>query len=298
MNPSRQRTIGLPLGLASLAVCGVILIAWFSLSRPVAPTPPAPPSSTQGEAPDLQDPATRAFRSRLAAVAPAASATLEAELARARATDTPHQDQAQIVVRAAFAQFQDQALAMRSAATPGYDQLLGHVRSGLAALQASQSNWCKAHRIEALLRQPTPDLVEQVLSQFAYGTPQYDWLMQWGTLYLEAARQARTEPVRHGPRTARDKRVLQDYGRQLAAREWQLALQIAAFSQAEGQGYDTMRETIAGIDVCRLGITAIDLSAQLPEPVRGRIWAELLPELMYGNTPYALYLVTGYFFLD
>ncbi len=59
-----------------------------------------------------------------------------------------------------------------------------------------------------------------------------------------------------------------------------------------------MREVIESIDVCKLAVTAVDLSDSLPEANRGRIWAELMPEIFYGNTPYVLMLVTDYFFLS
>ena len=297
MTTPPRRTVGLPLGIASLIICTLGLAVWLMQAGPgLAPTEPSVAGAPRPLV--LDDPATRAFLDSLSRAAPAQRATLDNELARARSAGANDARLAQIAVRAAMAQFRQQALALRSASTEDYDRLLAIVRDGLESLQARQSNWCHATRIETLLRQPTPALIDTVLAEFAYDTPQYAWLMAWSAALLDAAYRADISPTRHGPRTARDKLILQDFGRSLAAREWGLALEIAAFSQAEGRGYDTMRDTIDSIDVCELGIAAIDLSGQLPVAVRGRIWSELLPEILYGNTPYALYLVTGYFFID
>ena len=91
--------------------------------------------------------------------------------------------------------------------------------------------------------------------------------------------------------------ILQQEGLALGSEQWALALQIAAFANSEGTSYGQMQEVIAGMDVCELGIAVETVSARLPSDVRTRIWADLMPEIMVGNTPYVMYRITDYFFI-
>ena len=203
-----------------------------------------------------------------------------------------------LVLRATLAQFQKSALDLRRASTDDYDAILNHLRTGFATLARSDSPWCEATSVETLLKRSQTDLIDTLLAEFEYDSDAYRWVLEWGGLYLQTTDRARRYPVQHGRKTARDKTALQQQGLALGTKEWALALQIATFSQAEGQGYAQMRDVIESIDVCKLAVTAVDLSDSLPEANRGRIWAELLPEIFYGNTPYVLVLVTDYFFLS
>ena len=121
--------------------------------------------------------------------------------------------------------------------------------------------------------------------------------MDWMTTILAAVKQAQDRPRRNARPGARDEAVLQQEGLALGSEQWALALQIAAFANAEGTSYGQMQEVIAGMDVCDLGIAVETVSARLPSDVRARIWADLIPEIMVGNTPYVMFRVTDYFFI-
>ncbi len=293
-------TLGLRTGLIVLFVVALAFVAlvaggWFD-NRPATDQAEAPPLVPLEAV--LSDDATRQYLRQLDLYAPETAATLRAQAQLAIRSGEDHTMLADLVLRALLSQFQSDALHLRRAQPDDFDAILAHLRTGFQTLSASASPWCDATAVETLLKRSETDLLAALLAEFEYDSAAYRWVLQWGGIYLKAADRARRYPVFHGPRSARDKAVLQDYGRALAGREWSLALQIASFSQAEGQGYAPMRQAIDSMDVCKLAITVVDLSDRLPSQTRARIWAELMPEIFYGNTPYVLSLVTDYFFLD
>jgi len=139
--------------------------------------------------------------------------------------------------------------------------------------------------------------VPTLLAEFPYASPQYDWAMGWMTTILKAARQGQVQPTRYARPGFRDEAILQQEGLALGSEQWALGLQIAAFANSEGTSYAKMQEVVSGMNVCELGIAVETVSGRLPEDVRGRIWADLMPEIMIGNTPYVMYRVNDYFFI-
>jgi len=291
---------GLRTGLITLAAVTAVFIALL-----ISGVFQADPKLTQADGPAaltieavLPDPATAVYLRQFEQYAPIDAQMLRYEAQAAIKGGAGETAITDLVLRATLAQFQKSALDLRRASTDDFDAILNHLRTGFATLARSDSPWCEATSVETLLKRSQTDLIDTLLAQFEYDSDAYRWLLEWGGLYLQATDRARRYPVQHGRKTARDKTVLQQQGLALGSKEWALALQIATFSQAEGQGYAQMRDVIESIDVCKLAVTAVDLSDSLPEANRGRIWAELLPEIFYGNTPYVLVLVTDYFFLS
>ncbi len=295
-----EATLGLRTGLIILLAVALAFVAlmaggWFDnrLATGQAEAPALVPLEAV-----LSDDATRQYLRQLDLYAPETATALRAQAQIAMRSGEDQNMLADLVLRALLSQFQRDALRFRYAQPEDFDAILAHLRTGFQTLSGAASPWCDANAVETLLKRADTDLIDTLLAEFEYDGAAYRWVLQWGGIYLKAADRAGRYPVRYGPRSAYDKTVLQDHGRALASREWALALQIASFSQAEGQGYAPMRQAIDSIDVCKLAITVVDLSDDLPTQTRARIWAELMPEIFYGNTPYVLALVTNYFFID
>ena len=296
MTRQSERTTGLGLGLAVLALTSIAIAAVLvGTAGPPARPDPQPPVRVDTPA-VLSEPAAAAYLRTLERTAPIAAERLRDALSTAGSE--PEDVQRDILLLALLAQFRDRAGDLRTAPVASYDAILRHVGDGLENLSVAESRWCKASELEALLKNSPDDLVDTLLQAFRTDEAAYQWLLGLGQVQLEAVSAGYRTPVRHGPRTYADKLELQRRGLALGRTEWALALQIAAFSQAEGRGYEDMRTVIAGIDTCQMGIMLVELSGQLPVETRGRIWAELMPEIFYGNTPFVLYVVTDYFFLS
>jgi len=291
--------LGLRTGLIVLVVVAAAFLALIASGRmdgdPILTHGDTDPQTSLETV--LSDPATRQYLGQLDQYAPETAQALRSEAAAAIRSGASKDRLSNMVLRAQLAEMQGQALYLRYASTADYDAILGGLRSGFQALATAESHWCEAASVETLLKRSETDLIDTLLAEFSYDSPAYRWLLDWSGTYLEAADRARRQPARRGPRTGYDKDVLQQRGLAMGSKQWALALQIANFSQAEGQGYAPMRQTLNNIDVCKLAIAVVDLSDSLPEPNRGRIWSQLLPEIFYGNTPYVLALVTDYFFL-
>ncbi|MEM9937502.1 MAG: hypothetical protein AAF768_01520 [Pseudomonadota bacterium] len=285
MQESSTRQTGLKTGLIVLAAVILAGLALFTMG------PDQPPSPDAMEAPPrlADDPA---FLKRLDETSVDLANTTRRVLAL-----SPREEQRDVLLQAALHLFKKEAPRLSFASTSDFDALTAHVQSGVQTLKESGSGWCKGTEIEAYVRLDDTQLVPVLIETFANDDEAYAWAMQLADLYLDAIVSARARPVRHGKRTYQDKLILQDHGRAMGTQNWSMALSIAAFGQAEGQSYDLMREAVSAVNVCDLGLAMTDLSSRLPDDTRGRILAELLPETFYGNTPYAIAVLTSFFFI-
>ncbi|MEL7547866.1 MAG: hypothetical protein AAGJ84_14535 [Pseudomonadota bacterium] len=201
------------------------------------------------------------------------------------------------LLQTSLAVLRDEAPYLRYASLRAYTDLLLVFGDGMAALDQSDSPWCSATSIADLTRENEDELMPSVLQALTSNDQAFDWSTRFLGIALKAAQDGRRAPVRHGSRTANDEAVVQFYGRQLGVERLAIALAVASFSHAEGRDFATMRSAIEGVDVCALSDAFIELSNRLPGDVKGRVMSELAPEVFYGNTPYVLYLLRGYFFV-
>lgn len=299
MVTTRHKQAGLKLGLITI---GVVMIGFTGLFLLGPSLPPASQDrSAAAAAPKLldllQDAPTRAAIEALQAAAPGTYVQLQSTARQAHRDGADPKDLSRLALEAFFGEIQNQALGFRSAESANYQAIIAGLADGFRQLKAADSQWCEGAQIAAYLTQNDDDLVPVLLSQFPYQSPQYDWAMEWMTVILNTAKQAQDRPQLNARPGFRDEALLQQEGLALGSEQWALALQIAAFANSEGTSYAKMKEVIAGMNVCDLGIAVETVSARLPADVQGRIWADLMPEIMIGNTPYVMYRVTDYFFI-
>lgn len=298
MKSAPRAAPGLKLGLVVLAVVALGFVGVFVFG----------PSPQAGSADSLTEPQTTLFDvltdaptreavDALKSVSPATFAELDTLTRRAISEGAEAQDVSEIVLEALFAQFQAQAGAVKSAGSAQYQRVVADLANGLEQMKDADSTWCEGATIAAFLAQNEADLVPTLLAEFPYASPQYDWAMEWMTTILKAARQGQTQPIRYARPGFRDEAILQQEGLALGSEQWALGLQIAAFANSEGISYAKMQDVVSSMNVCELGIAVETVSGRLPEDVRGRIWADLMPEIMIGNTPYVMYRVNDYFFI-
>lgn len=296
--PTRPQT-GLKLGWITLGgvMLGFLGIFLFGPD----PVPADPDTADPGTAPALLDtltdgPTRRAVEA-LRGASPGTYAQLQTEVAFALKDGADQDALANLTLQALFGEFQNKALVFRSAQSADYHAIIVGLANGLRQLDANNSAWCEGRQIATYLAQNESDLVPTLLAEFPYQSPQYNWAMDWMSVILITAKSAQDRPVRNPRPGFRDETALQREGLALGSEQWGLALQIAAFANSEGTSYAQMEEVVSGMDVCALGIAVETVSERLPDDVRARIWADLMPEIMIGNTPYVMWRVTDYFFI-
>lgn len=299
MREAQSRISGLRLGLLVLGLVSVGFMALFLFgpndtgNRVEVSTDEASP----GLLDRLTDAPSRQAVEALRAAAPATFAELDIAAKRAVADGEDEERLAQLLLEALFAQFQRQAGTVKAADGAAFQSIIAGLAKGLRELDAANSTWCDGTQIATYLTQNDDELVPSLLAEFPYASPQYDWAMEWMTTVLTVAKSAQDQPQRWARPTFRDEAILQQQGLALGSEQWGLALQVAAFANSEGVSYAKMQEVISGMDVCELGIAVETVSERLPNQVRARIWADLMPEIMVGNTPYVMWRVTDYFFI-
>jgi len=299
MKDTARGETGLRLGLMvfSIVALGFLILIIFG------PTPEPPDQSTGAPGSPtelldvLHDHGSREAIELLKSVSPASFAQLDTVARNAIDDGAGAEALSVVLLEALFAQFQGQAAYIKAADSAGFQSILAGLADGLEQLKRSDSDWCDGEVIAAFLSQNDADLVPSLLTEFHYGSPQYVWAMEWMTTVLSAAQQGQARPRQYQRPGFRDEAILQQEGLALGSEQWGLGLQIAAFANSEGTSYSTMQEVIAGMDVCDLGIAVNTVSGRLPTEVRARIWSDLMPEIMIGNTPYVMYRVTDYFFI-
>lgn len=298
MAASPRTSPGLKLGFIVLACVALSFVGVFVFGPSQAPKSVDPSSEPQTDLLQvLSDAPTRDALAALEDVSPATFSELAALTQRAVSEGADAQAVSELVLEALFAQFQAQAGAIKGAGSGQYQIVMAGLADGFRQLEANDSRWCDGATIANFLAQNESDLVPTLLAEFPYASPQYDWAMGWMTTVLRAAQRGRIQPVRYARPDFRDEAMLQQEGLALGSEQWALGLQIAAFANSEGTSYAKMQEVVGSMDVCELAIAVETVSERLPEEVRGRIWADLMPEIMIGNTPYVIYRVNDYFFI-
>ncbi|MEL6828368.1 MAG: hypothetical protein AAFN91_19155 [Pseudomonadota bacterium] len=299
MRHTPRRQTGLKLGLITLGVVMAGFLGVFLFGPDRDPVKSDGPDAVSALAllDKLTDSPTRKAVEALQAASPGTYAQLQTEAALALKDGADADALSNLTLQALFGEFQNKALVFRSARSEDYHAIIVELSKGLQQLKALDSRWCEGDQIAAYLAQNESDLVPTLLAEFPYGSPQYDWAMDWMSVILITAQRAQDAPTRHPRPGFRDETTLQQEGLALGSEQWGLALQIAAFANSEGISYARMQEVVSGMDVCQLGIAVEAVSERLPADVRGRIWADLMPEIMIGNTPYVMWRVTDYFFI-
>ena len=299
MPAPQDKQTGLKLGLISL---GVVMLGFVGLFL-FGPAPSEPVSQLRDQTAStrlldvLNDAPTRDAIEALRTAAPATYAQLETTAIFALNDGATPQDLSYITLQALFGELQNQALAMRSAQSTDYQAIMVGLADGLRQLKSHQSTWCHGEEIAEYLAQNDSELVPSLLVEFPYQSPQYAWAMTWMQTILTVAKRAQDQPLRYPRPGFRDEAILQETGVALGSEQWALGLQIFAFANAEGTSYAQMREAVSNMNVCDLGIAIETVSERLPSDVRARIWADLMPEIMVGNTPYVMWRVNDYFFI-
>lgn len=299
MTPASTQRSGLRLGLISLGLMAAVFAGLFIFGPSAGPVEQedgllAPAFDLVSV---LDDAETVSAIEALRAADLGTYTQLQTAAAFAQADGADAQALSELVLEALFSQFKAQALALRSAKSEDYQAIVSELGVGFEQLRADNNAWCSGATVAAFLTENDDDLVPLLLSEFPYGSDQYAWAMSWMTTILNVAADSRRNPVRHARPTDLDEVRLQQAGLDLSAKQWTLAFQIGAFANAEGTSYAQMQEVVGSMNVCELGIAVSTVSAQLPRDVRARIWADLMPELMYGNTPYVMWRVNDYFFI-
>lgn len=298
MAAESRKHVGLKIGLSTIALVALGFAALFAFGPSAPSTLVGPEPSPHADLLDLlPDTPTREAVDALKAVAPTSFAELDALSKRAIAGGAGAQAVSELVLEVLFGQFQGQAGAVKAVNSAQFQTIVVELAEGLRILKASDSTWCNGARMADFLAQNDADLVPTLLAEFPYGSPQYDWAMGWMTTILNAAAQGQATPHRYARPGFRDEAILQQEGLALGSEQWALGLQIASFANSEGTSYAQMQEVIGGMNVCDLGIAVETVSGRLPDDVRGRIWSDLMPEIMAGNTPYVMYRVNDYFFI-
>ncbi|MEM7327859.1 MAG: hypothetical protein AAF437_03905 [Pseudomonadota bacterium] len=299
MNRSVRKQTGLRLGWITLIGVMLGFFGIFVFGPDVQPATPDPDAQRNAPAllETLSDAPTRRAVEALRAASPATFAQLQTEAAFALKDGADQNTLANLTLQALFGEFQNQAVVFRSAQSAEYHAIIAELANGLRELKAHDSDWCEGRQIAAYLAQNESDLVPTLLAEFPYQSPQYDWAMDWMSVILVTAKSAQDRPVANSRPGFRDEAALQQAGLALGSEQWGLALQIAAFANSEGTSYAKMDEVVSGMDVCGLGIAVETVSERLPDDIRARIWADLMPEIMIGNTPYVMWRITDYFFI-
>lgn len=295
MSETPPRQVNLAFGLITLGVVSVaaLIMLWQILAGSAGSSEPQTPPEIQTEALQISSPSVERLVVTLTEINPGRTERLLFAAPELSGTEA----QRIALLETSLAVLREEAAYIRYASLGDFTDILIAFDEGVDALDDAGSRWCQASSLAELTRLNEDQLVPHLMQALSSNDEAFEWTVKFLNRALQAARNGRVRPTRHGSRTQQDEAVVQFYGRQLGVERIPVALSVAAFSHSEGRDFATMRDAIEGVDVCELGDAFVDLSDRLPNDVKGRVMAELAPEIFYGNTPYVLYLLQGYFFI-
>ena len=223
-------------------------------------------SSVTIDMPDLPGEAAEAYFIALGKVDPDAQMALSGKIAKAGKLD----DEAVTTLVMAHAEtvLRDHAGDLALADTKHLDNILDMTRDRLRSASRKRSKWCDAGRYADLadieFKQPAD--VEQSLAEFK--APLLDYSYDVMTGLMVAIEDARENPVKRGEMTRADEAALQGMMMSIMADPDVLPLMMSL--QSDGDA----KKALKGVDVCRLGATAVTAAKTLPQETKGRLLAE------------------------
>ena len=217
----------------------------------------------------------KAYFAMLARVDPGASAGLQKRLAKA--SRRPQAEQAAIIFDHAAGLLKVHAADLARADTRHVDQILAMTRSRLKAASRAGNPWCQGGRYADLDRSALGDreALNQELKMLE--EPLRDYGFELMTHLLVAIEDSRHHPVSRGAITPADKAAMQGVLMSMASDPQVMPLLMAAQTGTDSG------ELVASLNVCDLGATAVSAIKTLPQPTKGRAFADLVHQMELGG---------------
>mgnify|MGYP003627606128 FL=1 len=217
----------------------------------------------------------KAYFATLARVDPGASAGLQKRLAKA--SRRPQAEQAAIIFDHAAGLLKVHAADLARADTRHVDQILAMTRSRLKAASRAGNPWCQGGRYADLDRSALGDreALNQELKMLE--EPLRDYGFELMTHLLVAIEDSRHHPVSRGAITPADKAAMQGVLMSMASDPQVMPLLMAAQTGTDSG------ELVASLNVCDLGATAVSAIKTLPQPTKGRAFADLVHQMELGG---------------
>ena len=217
----------------------------------------------------------KAYFATLARVDPGASAGLQKRLAKA--SRRPQAEQAAIIFDHAAGLLKVHAADLARADTRHVDQILAMTRSRLKAASRAGNPWCQGGRYADLDRSALGDreALNQELKMLE--EPLRDYGFELMTHLLVAIEDSRHHPVSRGAITPADKAAMQGVLMSMVSDPQVMPLLMAAQTGTDSG------ELVASLNVCDLGATAVSAIKTLPQPTKGRAFADLVHQMELGG---------------
>lgn len=280
MYDAREKSMGQSGLLFGVLTIAVISIAFFGIL--LMPSKSAPgkiassgtTSSGEQLLAVLDDRSTRKYIIALNRVSPRATKNLDEAANAAIATGASKDELVQLVMESLEAELPNNMRYLAKFDVKHLDTLLSLSESGLRSLSGANSKWCKGAHYESFAGISEQAMERIVMKEFGYGSPIYDWSMQFNAAFLEAIADSKTNPSQHGKPTPSDEIALQTLAMKMVSNP-----QVMQLATMRGQDQASMQRVMRNLNVCHLALTGIDAIQSLPKETRGRLWAEGVREM-------------------
>ncbi|MAU68546.1 hypothetical protein [Hyphomonas sp.] len=223
-------------------------------------------SALTTEMPNLPGEAAESYFAALGKVDPKAQEDLSRKIARAGKRDDAALTQ--LIMAHAEMVLRDHADELGQADTKHLDTLLDMTRNRLRQAARKRSKWCNAARYADLADMEFRQPADFELAMAELKAPLQDYSFDVMTGLMIAIDDARVNPVQRGALTRTDEAAMQGVVMSLMADPDVLPLMVSL------KAGDDAKKTLNGVNVCRLGATAVTAAKTLPQETKGRLLAE------------------------
>ncbi|MEE2878694.1 MAG: hypothetical protein VX593_06790 [Pseudomonadota bacterium] len=291
-----QKETGLGFGLAvTAAVAALFLVALYFPSVTGSGKAEAgkaviveQPSSGVLEA-TFSDKPTLDYVTKLRATFPSAATDLEDQVERATRRGADNIELGLLVLQAGARDIAGSADRLARADAEYVDVLIQLSTDQLSELQRSGAPYCMGNDLMMFAGLSDQELYRAVFDRVGHGAGLYEFMLAFNGILLDAIRDARADPVAREPINYADQQSLQALGITLMTKP-----QIVRLLTTEGKARSDMDAVLADTDFCDLAKQIATQINDLPEPTKGRVWAEGMHQVASGRWRYTLYRYTGY----
>ena len=253
------------------------------------------PSETQAAAQDttlenmFSDRPTQIYLDKLASTFPSSASDLRTRLNEARSRGADDEELGVLVLQSSAGDIYGSLDRLSKADVRFFERLLTFASDKLTTLSASGEPYCNGADLVEYAGLAEQDLYRTVLERARHGTPLYEAGLELNGLFLDAIRDARSNPHYYDRLSNSDMGALQTLGLAMLTDP-----DMVRLLTTEGKSRTEMDAALEAVDFCELGLRMVNRIGGLPQTTKGRVWNEALTQLRVQGLQRMIWRLQGY----
>jgi hypothetical protein len=237
----------------------------------------------------FSDQPTQIYLKKLAATFPSSASDLRTRLNDARSRGADDTELGVLVLQSGAGDIYGSLDRLSKTDVRFFERLLDFASDKLNALSASGEPYCNGTDLVQYAGLAEQDLYRTVLESARHGTPLYEAGLELNGIFLDAIRDARSNPHYHDRLSPSDMGALQTLGLAMLTDP-----DMVRLLTTEGKSRTEMDAALEAVDFCELGLRMVNRIEGLPQATKGRVWNEALTLLRTQGLQRMIWRLQGY----